>query len=78
MSGYALCSWYKETCRSEGRVTGYVVAVTAEPDEATCEAFEIDRCIAKPISTQCIVELLNRYWSQRSPPSPEQAPLPAP
>ena len=31
VSGYALCSWYKETCRAEGRAVAHVVAVTADP-----------------------------------------------
>ena len=49
--GYALCSWYKQMCRDQGRATGTVCAVTSEPDQAACEAFGLDRCMPKPVST---------------------------
>ena len=62
LSGYALCSWYKDMCRAAGRAIGYVVAITADPDDQTCREFGIDRCLAKPLSTACIVEMLREYW----------------
>ena len=82
MSGYALCSWYKQMCRDEERPIGYVAAITAEPDEATSAAFGMDRCIPKPLSTQSIVDTLKAYWqiaAKRSPPpSPKRQPPPPP
>ena len=65
MSGYALCSWYKEMCRTTGRTLGYVVAVTAEPDAEACHEFEIDRCLPKPLSTAIVSEAMQEYWKGR-------------
>jgi len=53
MSGYALCSWYKEFCRQHSQRAPPFVAVTAEPDEETCRSFDIDRCLPKPLTSQC-------------------------
>ena len=65
MSGYALSSWYKELCRTRQRPAGFVVAVTADPDEEACRQFEFDRCLPKPISSQRIVDLVSRFVRQR-------------
>ena len=65
LSGYALCSWYKEMCKTEGRATGIVVAVTADPDDQTCKEFGIDKCLPKPLSTSTIVNLLHEHWGER-------------
>ena len=65
LSGYALCSWYKEMCRTEGRACGEVVAVTADPDLEACKEFGIDICLPKPLSNARIVELLHELWSRR-------------
>jgi len=62
MSGYALSSWYKSMCRERGRIAGYVVAVTADPEYEACGEFEIDRCLPKPLSTPCVVEMMQGYW----------------
>ena len=61
MSGYALCSWYKEFCARTGTPVGYVVAVTADPDPPTCQQFGIDVCLPKPLSLQRVAEML-RYF----------------
>ena len=75
MSGYALCSWYKTMCRSRGRKAGYVVAVTADPDDGNCASFGLDRCLAKPIGTAGVVELMQGFWKANSqPPSPAARP----
>ena len=66
LSGYALCSWYKEMCRTEERPAAYIVAVTADPDEVACQQFGIDQCLAKPLSTNTIVSLLRQHWQTRS------------
>jgi len=63
VSGYALCSWYKEMCSESARACGRVVAVTADPDEQTCKEFGIDLCLPKPLSTHTIVQLLRDHWS---------------
>jgi len=65
MSGYALCSWYKGFCRSGGRACGYVAAVTSDPDLKTSEEFEMDACLAKPLTTLCLVEGLKDFWRSR-------------
>jgi len=70
LSGYALCSWYKDMCKGEGRAIGYVVAVTSDPDDATCREFGIDQCLSKPLSTACITGLLKAHWAKRSGASP--------
>ena len=74
ISGYALCSWYKQMCIDEGRKVAYVCAITADPDEATCEAFGMNRCLAKPISTQVIVETIREYWAAAEKRSPQTPP----
>ena len=69
MSGYALCSWYRDMCREEERASGYVVAITADPDIEACREFGIDQCLPKPLSNTCIVELLHRLWAVRGSPT---------
>lgn len=75
MSGYALCSWYKGMCRTQGQKTGYVVAVTANPDPQACAEFGIDTCLPKPLSTTYLVDALRGFWRSQgmpegSPPQP--------
>ena len=74
LSGYALCSWYKEMCRTHSRPVGYVVAVTAEPDAESCRAFEIDQCLAKPLSTSCVAKALQDFWRQQEQQALQRAP----
>jgi len=68
MSGYALCSWYKCMCRTRGQKTGYVVAVTANPDPQACAEFEIDACLPKPLSTAYLVDALRGFWRSQGMP----------
>ena len=68
ISGYALCSWYKELCRREGKPCGFVAAVTADPDNQTCREFGIDQCLPKPLSSVCIVDLLREHFARRNAP----------
>ena len=82
MSGYALCSWYRQYCKDERRARGCVVAITADPDPQAASEFEFDACLAKPLSTQCIVLALQDLWASRSQPaspvvSSRPGPLPA-
>ena len=64
LSGYALCSWYKEACRRERRRSPPFVAVTADPDDETCRAFNIDRCLPKPLTSQCAKHALQEWLAQ--------------
>ena len=66
ISGYALNSWYKGMCRDEGRAIGHVVAVTSDPDVQTCREFEIDQCLAKPVSSPCVASALSHFISSRT------------
>lgn len=61
MSGYALCSWYKDLCRRQGKKPPPFVAVTAEPDVETCRSFDIDRCLPKPLTSQCAKRALQEW-----------------
>ena len=76
MSGYALCSWYKEHQRKRQMPVAFVVAVTADPDPESCKQFGIDVCLPKPLSVQHVAEMLRQYWltqhqSRRAaPPTP--------
>eukprot|EP00900_Chrysochromulina_parva_P007493 jgi/Chrpa1/16745/Chrysochromulina_OHIO_Genome00009434-RA len=64
LSGYALCSWYRAMCRTEGRAMAYVCAVTADPELETCREFEFDQCLPKPLSTPTIVQALREFWGR--------------
>lgn len=70
LSGYALCSWYREMCRNQGRSAGFVVAVTADPDEKACREFGIDQCLGKPLSSSGIVAMLTQLWGAKGALSP--------
>ena len=61
MSGYALASWHRTRCRSQGLAPGYVVAISADPDAEHCRKFEIDLCLAKPLSTNTMLALLESF-----------------
>ena len=57
---------YKEMCREEGRSTGFVVAVTSEPDLEACHEFGFDLCRPKPLSTPEMISSLLNYWRYRT------------
>ena len=67
VSGYAFVSWYRERCKARQQPCGRLVALTAEPDEATCREFGFDACLPKPLSNACITELLQGLLPVRSP-----------
>jgi len=50
MSGYALCSWYKEHCRTHDMRPATVVAVTSDPDREVCFEFGFDHVLPKPLT----------------------------
>mmetsp|Transcript_25597 Transcript_25597/g.65045 ORF Transcript_25597/g.65045 Transcript_25597/m.65045 type:complete len:100 (+) Transcript_25597:905-1204(+) len=51
-------------CRSDGRVAGYVVAVTCDPNLEACREFEIDQCLPKPLSTPTVIVALQSFWER--------------
>jgi len=59
MSGYALCSWYKDcaSCSNKVPATKFV-ALAEEPDTEACGAFGLDYCVAKPLTAICFARLL--------------------
>lgn len=61
MSGYAVASWYKDHCKSNGLRPATVVAVTATPDIEACREFGIDRCLPKPLTSEVVTQL-SRQW----------------
>ena len=62
MSGYALCSWYKDLCATQKRPCPKIVAITSDPDLEACAEFGIDVCLPKPLTSACVVQAL-RLWS---------------
>ena len=62
LSGYALCSWYKEAARQASHCASHAevkfVALSSEPDTDACAAFGIDYCISKPLTASCFARLL--------------------
>lgn len=77
MSGYALCSWYKDFCRQHGKRAPPFVALTAEPDQETCRSFDIDRCLPKPLTSQCAKRELQAWLahSRLHQPRHEERPI---
>lgn len=66
MSGYALCSWYKEHCRSQDLMTATVVAVTSDPDKAACMEFGFDHVLPKPLTAHSCYKVLRRWLESRA------------
>mmetsp|Transcript_26143 Transcript_26143/g.69777 ORF Transcript_26143/g.69777 Transcript_26143/m.69777 type:complete len:543 (+) Transcript_26143:57-1685(+) len=62
MSGYALCSWYKEAARGATHCASHAavkfVALSEEPDIEAAAAFGVDYSVAKPLSAACFARLL--------------------
>jgi len=61
LSGYALCSWFKELCRRQRQPPALFVALTSEPDLETCRAFDIDRCLPKPLTAGCVTRVVYEW-----------------
>jgi len=66
MSGYALCSWYKEHCRSQDLIPATVVAVTSDPDKAACMEFGFDHVLPKPLTAHSCYKVLRRWLESRA------------
>lgn len=77
ISGYALCSWYRQLCQERGVAPATVVALTAEPDPCTCREFGIDRCLPKPLTPSCVAEMVSQ-WLSSPRPSLHSSPPPSP
>jgi len=66
MSGYALCSWYKEHCRTHDMRPATVVAVTSDPDREVCFEFGFDHVLPKPLTAVACYKVLRRWLDVRA------------
>lgn len=66
MSGYALCSWYKEHCRIHDLPRATVVAVTSDPDKEVCMQFGFDHVLPKPLTAVACYKVLRRWLDSRA------------
>lgn len=66
MSGYALCSWYTEHCRSQDLSRATVVAVTSDPDNDACKEFGFDHVLPKPLTAHSCYKVLRRWLESRA------------
>jgi len=61
MSGYALCSWYKQACRDQPCAPVDFVLLSSSIDAEACAAFEVDLPLSKPLSAGCFAHAI-RLW----------------
>lgn len=61
MSGYAVCSAYRQHCAEAGLPSGLKLALTAGDAEPGWEDFGFARCLTKPLSSATVLDLL-RAW----------------
>lgn len=66
-SGYALSSWCRDRCLSQGGGTSLpvprFVSLTARPDLEAASHFGHDACVSKPVTARCVLRLA-RQWME--------------
>jgi len=63
MSGYAVCSAYKDYCFQKGVDPAFTLALTAEavPEASPPSDFGFSRCLLKPLSSATVLKLFEEF-----------------